>query len=404
MKKIILSCGAIATLALSSIALASCGGASEVEIKDLNGETYKISQTEDTEAVSKALVLASKNALSEDQEKLYAIEADLALDGKINVSGFNGLNFNIELNANGKAGVSIGTHQYQGHSMQVEPSEEDMFRAEEELLNNLKFLAEGSASLKFTDISLDEKSSLYDGLSDEIMQKDREAVQKIKGKSLTANARVFMYEGYGYTEVDSATPKELLFSPTSGEYLENLQNEFHMHEKADMHNMGYSSVVATSLLHDYQTMTLTELLEADGSYIPNYLKYLGIPFNMEDAKSLLSMGNIDESFYESDSYKMIKAVVETIGISISKVENDNITFALDLNEKEIPALAKKLGLKESLGISNLDSLLSVMFNNDNSLLNLSFSMNAKTGRLTNVTLNLERVDRIITAVKLAVPT
>jgi hypothetical protein len=45
-----------------------------------------------------------------------------------------------------------------------------------------------------------------------------------------------------------------------------------------------------------------------------------------------------------------------------------------------------------------------MFNNDNSLLNLSFSMNAKTGRLTNVTLNLERVDRIITAVKLAVPT
>jgi hypothetical protein len=30
MKKIILSCGAIATIALSSIALASCGGASEV--------------------------------------------------------------------------------------------------------------------------------------------------------------------------------------------------------------------------------------------------------------------------------------------------------------------------------------------------------------------------------------
>jgi hypothetical protein len=101
---------------------------------------------------------------------------------------------------------------------------------------------------------------------------------------------------------------------------------------------------------------------------------------------------------------MIKAVVETIGFCISKVENDNITFALDLNEKEIPALPKKLGLIESLGISNLDSLLSVMFNNDNSLLNLYFSMNGKTGRLTNVTLNLERVDRIITAVKLAVPT
>lgn len=354
MKKIILSCGAIATLALGSIALASCGGASEVEIRDLNGESYKISQTEDTEAVSKALVLASKNALSEEQEKLYAIEADLALDGKINVSGWNGLNFNTELNANGKAGVSIGTHQYQGHSMQEEPSEEDMLRAEEELLNNLKFLAEGSASLKFTDISLDEKSSLYDGLSDEIMQKDREAVQKIKGKSLTANARVFMYEGYGYTEVDAYLPEEMGYSPTSGDYTPNFQNEFHMHEKADMHNMGYSGVVATSLLHDYQTMTLTELLEADGAYIPNYLKYLGIPFNMEDAKSLLSMGNIDESFYEGDSYKTIKAVVETIGISISKVENDNITFALDLNEKEIPALAKKLGLEESLGISNLD--------------------------------------------------
>ena len=55
MKKVFMSAFALSSLALSTFALASCGGSKEAEVKDLDGNSYKIAATEDSEAVSKAL-------------------------------------------------------------------------------------------------------------------------------------------------------------------------------------------------------------------------------------------------------------------------------------------------------------------------------------------------------------
>ena len=85
MKKLFLRTGLFAGLAMSTIALASCGGSNEVELKDVDGNSYKISATEDSEAVTKAMVLVANNA-SKKETKQYAFSVDANAKANITLS------------------------------------------------------------------------------------------------------------------------------------------------------------------------------------------------------------------------------------------------------------------------------------------------------------------------------
>lgn len=426
MKKLFLSAGAFAGLAMSALALASCGESKEtvttgstvtttsnptpttteapkeVEVKDLDGKAYTIAPTANVDAVSKALILTSKNTLAETQEKIYAIEADLALNGNLSVTSLGGFNFKAELNGTAKAGVSIGKHKYARLTGDEVLTEAEYKKLQDEFFENFQLLAEADGSIKFTEMSIDEKFERFAELDKDVLAKDKEIIARVAGQSATARAKAFIYEGYGYTEVDAEAPKELVsYSLNDGNYYEAWVNYFHKYEKTNIQTMGSSSAMVTDLFGDYQELSLAGFVEENADMFNRALDGMGLPLSISSLAPVFEFSNIDATFFDSDAYKMVKTVVETLGVSVSDVKDGVVTFAVEINEEEIPALAKKLNVAEMVGVDNLDAILSALFSSEKSLLGVSVSIDAATGRFTNVTLTLDNIARIVTLLNAA---
>jgi hypothetical protein len=191
MKKAFMSVFAFSGLALSAFALASCGDAKEIEIKDLNGETYKISQTEDAQSVSKAMVLAVNQVISSKTDKIYAIGLDASINGDITASSY-GITGSVKSNNTISAGVSIGTKTYRDWT------EEGVgdYDYNQELKDNLSFYLSTSSNSHCKSMTIDKYDDSFKNFTEEELESANKVISALNGKDLTGNYRMYSNGGY----------------------------------------------------------------------------------------------------------------------------------------------------------------------------------------------------------------
>jgi hypothetical protein len=366
MKKAFMSVFAFSGLALSAFALASCGDAKEVEIKDLNGETYKISQTEDAQSVSKAMVLAVNQVVSSKTDKIYAIGLDASINGDITASSY-GITGSVKSNNTISAGVSIGTKTYRDWT------EEGVgdYDYNQELKDNLSFYLSASSNSHCTSMTIDKYDDSFKNFTEEELESANKVISALNGKDLTANYRMYSNGGYIYGEMDAEIPQDFanVFTQVGNE----LEAINHTYVKAP-YDFGDSAIQVFQVLNDYQTKSITEFYDTYGTLITGSM---GVSF-----PSL----KFDENYFESKDYQTLVDMVSAIGVKVSNVSNGNVTFEVNVTEKEVVDFVKKLDDSDALLIAK------AIFSGEKSLLDASITINVENGRLISFKLSSGALD------------
>ena len=381
MKKVFMSTFALSSLALSTFALASCGVSHEVEVKDSKGNTYIIVATEDSEAVTKAAVLLEQNAIN--QNKNYAVSIDANVDANVDFS-MMGLKGTAVAKAKAYLGATIGTQKYKTYWKSVKMvdnnwnhriesySDNDIAEAEEFLKQNLGFLASFDANVEFSNFSVDEESAYFDNYSQEEIQSFKEKYTKLNNKSADAKGRAFLYDGEYYEEIDTFVPKELIQTEEDA-------------KKSVYSKSKYTAPDISNKLRNIQTASYEQLIE---KYTYG-LTVLDFPVS----SILKEMFIIPDDFLTSEDYQKAVDVVKALGIKISSVNDNNVTFTVDI------ALNKVLEvLKPSLGETQVNALLPSLgldkINKDTTFLSLSVTYDAVKNTVTQVKLSSEALDSL----------
>lgn len=379
MKKMFLRTGAFAGLAFSALALASCGGSSEVEVKDAQGNTVKISQTEDSEAVTKALVVVAQNGMTKT-EKNYAFSIDAKVDANINVS-LQGITGNIAANASAYLGATLGNKTYKAYTPTEEGyAEADNTEAAAFLKQNLGVLASLDGSVKFSNVTVDEKYEGFANYSKEMLDAVKDSVSGYNNKTATAKARAFLYDGAFYVELDANAPKEMANAK------EDLTLNYYGKAALPLDDMA--AMISTAL-SDYQTLSYDELIEKYSSMLENF--GVSLP--------AMPMGSfsIPENFFTSEDYTKTVNAIKELGVKISAVENNNVTFSVDLTINKVLNAAKSY-----LGEEAVTAIVSTLglddVNKDTTFLSLSISYDVVKNVVTQVKASSQALDTIATLV------
>ena len=380
MKKLFLRTGLFAGLAMSTIALASCGGSNEVQLKDADGNTYKVAVTEDSDTVSKAMVLAAANA-TKGEQKQYAFSVDASVDAKITLE-MEGIKGTITAGAKAFVGASIGKDAYKAYEMGEEGyAEADFTEATAALKKGLGFLATADANVKFSDVAVNEKSEVWADAPAEALAETKTRVAGYNGKGATAKVRAFLNDGTFYAErcIGRFAAKELADTEKDAEY--------NYYGKTALPLDEMSPMLATAL-HDFQTKSYSEFLEA---YLP-MLSDMGLPVQLPEE---LPTFEVNKAFFESDNYETITKVVKALGVKISAINGSNVTFAVDITGNEVKEAVKAVSPAAVL-------MLPADLATDKTILSVSVTMNAVKGLVSQVKVSTEAVDVLASVVYQAV--
>lgn len=370
MKKLFLRTGLFAGLAMSTIALASCGGSNEVQLQDADGNTYKVAVTEDSDTVSKAMVLAAANA-TKGEEKQYAFSVDASVDAKITLE-MEGIKGTVTAGAKAFVGASIGKDAYKAYEMGEEGyAEADFTEATAALKKGLGFLATAEGNVKFSDLAVNEKAEVWTDASAEALAETKARVAGYNGKGANAKVRAFLNDGTFYAEVEAKAAKELTDTEEDSEY--------NYYGKAALPLDEMSPMMATAL-HDFQTKSYSEFLEA---YLP-MLSDMGLPVELPEE---LPTFEVNKAFFESDDYETLTKIVKALGVKISAINGSNVTFAVDITGNEVKEAVKAVN-------PALVLMLPADLSTDKTILSVSVTMNAVKGLVSQVKVSTEAVDVI----------
>ena len=372
MKKVFMSAFALSSLALSTFALASCGGSKEAEVKDLDGNSYKIAATEDSEAVSKALVLAANQVYAGGDEKIYAIGFDSTASCEISFST-EGIKGTIKGENKANGGATIGTKTYVDPTL---PESKDVDFAKE-LKENLSFLVSENLTAKFSDFSIDETYESFENSTEEELSKAKSMVSSLNGTAVDYSAKLYTNDGFIYAETDAVLPEA--FTNTFTQYASSLSafKDKNVKMPYSIENPEEVAIV----LHNYQTMT-------QASFMDEYM-----PLILASANVSLPAIKFDDKFFESKEYQTLVNMVKTLGVKVSNVNNGDVTFEVNVTEKEVIEFAKTLENEDFVKIAEY------IFKGEKSLLDLSFTINVTNGRVVSLKVSLDTLDVIPTLVQ-----
>lgn len=381
MKKIFLRTGALAGLAVSALALASCGS-SEVEVKDLDGNSYKIAATEDSEAVSKAIVLAANSSTQETEGKFYAFGAEAKINANVTVES-DGIKGTIVANASASAGATMGKATYAAYTPDEDGAykEADVKAATDLLKKNLGALVTAHGEAQFKNFSVDVNNKAFADYTAEEKEEVKNKFKAVDGKTAKADVKAFLYnDGYAYGELNATLPKEIAQLST-----EDTAEEAKMEQyvKAAVPFDEISPIVSTAL-NTYQTKTFADFITYAKENIPGF-----------EGINLPELPKFDAKFYESNEYKALVDVVKELGVKVSNVSNGNVTFEVEVTEPEVKAAAEKVDPKSA-------AIIALLFSGDKSLFKASVTVDMAHGRLVSVNVSTEALDKIVTIAAYAV--
>ena len=325
MKKLFLSMGAIAGLAVSALSLTACNNAAtEAKLKDANGNEVVIAKTEKAEDVAKALVVISQ----QDGKKIYAVGANLDVNAKVKGKAM-GANVELTASASAEAKVTIGKNTYTDYTEALKTglSEEQEQAAINQFANNIDFEASASANAKLK-ASVD-KSELATqlGITDQTaIDEAASNVEKMLNMEANGNAKLFYDEGYGYVEASAKLPTTIAsmmgVSVTGEETTTELKKNIRSDEKLSESISGDKAAQISTYLNAYQTKSLNELLASFG---------ISGDASIDD-EELVSIST-SEDFYESEMFTQIVEGIESVGVTISSVNGTDVEFTLNANGK-----------------------------------------------------------------------
>jgi hypothetical protein len=349
MKKLFLSMGAIAGLAVSALSLTACNNAAtEAKLKDANGNEVVIAKTEKAEDVAKALVVISQ----QDGKKIYAVGANLDVNAKVKGKAM-GANVELTASASAEAKVTIGKNTYTDYTEALKTglSEEQEQAAINQFANNIDFEASASANAKLK-ASVD-KSELATqlGITDQTaIDEAASNIETMLNMEANGNAKLFYDEGYGYVEASAKLPTSLAsmmgVSVTGEETTAELKKNFRTSDTLAESIEGNEAAQISTYLNAYQTKSLNELLASFG---------ISGDASIDD-EELVSVSTTAEDFYESEMFTQIVEGIKSVGVTISSVNGTDVEFTLNANGKLLNEAYDKFAPRKVRSINALSAI------------------------------------------------
>ena len=341
MKKLFLSMGAIAGLAVSALSLTACNNAAtEAKLKDANGNEVVIAKTEKAEDVAKALVVISQ----QEGKKIYAVGANL--DASASVKGkAMGANVEFTASASAEAKATIGKNTYTDYTEALKTglNEEQEQAAINQVANNIDFEASASANAKLkatvdrnelaTQLGITDQTAINEAVSN---------IENMLNMEASGSAKLFYDEGYGYVEASAKLPTSLAsmmgVSVTGEETTTELKKNMRTYDTLAENIPGSAAAQISTYLNAYQTKSLNELLAS-----------FGISGDAEIVEEeLVSISTSAEDFYESEMFEQIVAGIESVGVTISSVNGTDVEFTLNANGKLLNEAYDKFAPRRAL--------------------------------------------------------
>jgi hypothetical protein len=208
----------------------------------------------------------------------------------------------------------------------------------------------------------------------------KESVSGYNNKTATAKARAFLYDGAFYVELDANAPKEMANAK------EDLDLNYYGKMALPLDDMA--AMVSTAL-SDYQTLSYAEFIEKYSSMLEM--------FNISLPTMPMGSLSIPDDFFTGEDYTKVVNAVKALGVKISSVNNNNVTFSVDLTVNKLLEAAKSyLGeeavtaMVSTLGLDNV--------NKDTTFLSLPISYDVVKNVVTQVKASSQAVDVIATLV------
>ncbi len=393
MKKLFLSMGAIAGVAVSALTLASCGGNNEAVVTGADGKEVKIVVTDDATEVSKALLAVASSAAS-NKETYYSVGVDASLDASVKAD-YMGASFDLSANATASVYGTIGKNNYTDYSAVEEPTEAQITAAKNAISSNVDLEAKANAEV-----------TLNATFSDEMKSQMGEAATQyeaaFKNQKLTASAAAFTEDNLTmYTEANLECTQGIYDFVTmmSGKELIPGAEAQDGKYKVDMYyNLGEANIKdedalqINSLLAAYQTNDLNAVLAM-----------LGVDTSVIAPTTETTTVNV----YESDEFKALVAGVQMLGVKVSDVKNGDVTFSLDakgsllntamsiINSKQIVPHGDQIAITTAM--YNGATTTTGIFDEDTVYASASLKIGAATGLPKNITIGTENIKGIVNA-------
>jgi hypothetical protein len=151
------------------------------------------------------------------------------------------------------------------------------------------------------------------------------------------------------------------------------------------------AAMVSTALSDYQTLSYAEFIEKYSSM----LEMFNISFPTIPMGSL----SIPDEFFTREDYTKVVNAVKALGVKISSVNNNNVTFSVDLTVNKLLEAAKSYLGEEAVRRTAMVSTLGLdNVNKDTTFLSLPISYDVVKNVVTQVKASSQPVDVIATLV------
>ncbi|MDY5982992.1 MAG: hypothetical protein SPJ17_04790 [Anaeroplasma sp.] len=391
MKKNLLKASAFLGLAISAFVLASCGESAEestevvnptttetlpttteemsetVEITDLDGKVFTVSETKDANVVTKALLLSALNGVKSEKNP-YAIAFDAALLGSITAKR-SAITGTLDANVKASVAASIGDKPYTGFDVTKELTEEEINKAILEV-NNIAAVASLKGEVLFSDFVIDEKDPIFTEDPTLLDQVKKQALALAKDK-IDADIRVFIKENTAY-----------------GEFFAHIPDAISSKDESDIHYTPKTE----GIFNDIAPMVTTALSDYQNSSLINfYNKYVEMMEFDENAKVKLEpidLSMVNAEFFESEEYQRIVSFVETLGIEISEIKDGVATVSLDITGAKVKNFLKLIGQ------DSIATVVNPLLPKDESLAKIALTVDLAKARLNHFEISIDEIETI----------
>ena len=382
MKKLFLSMGAIAGVAVSALTLASCGGNNEAVVTGADGKEVKIVVTDDATEVSKALLAVASSAAS-NKETYYSVGVDASLDASVKAD-YMGASFDLSANATASVYGTIGKNNYTDYSAVEEPTEAQITAAKNAISSNVDLEAKANAEV-----------TLNATFSDEMKSQMGEAATQyeaaFKNQKLTASAAAFTEDNLTmYTEANLECTQGIYDFVTmmSGKELIPGAEAQDGKYKMDMYyNLGEANI------KDEDALQINSLLAA---YQTNDLNAVLAMLGMDTSIIAPTTETTTVNVYESDEFKALVAGVQMLGVKVSDVKNGDVTFSLDAKGSLLNTAMSVIKPNQVVAFDGVEETTGI-FDENTVYASASLKIGAATGLPKNITIGTENIKGIVNA-------
>ena len=382
MKKLFLSMGAIAGVAVSALTLASCGGNNEAVVTGADGKEVKIVVTDDATEVSKALLAVASSAAS-NKETYYSVGVDASLDASVKAD-YMGASFDLSANATASVYGTIGKNNYTDYSAVEEPTEAQITAAKNAISSNVDLEAKANAEV-----------TLNATFSDEMKSQMGEAATQyeaaFKNQKLTASAAAFTEDNLTmYTEANLECTQGIYDFVTmmSGKELIPGAEAQDGKYKMDMYyNLGEANI------KDEDALQINSLLAA---YQTNDLNAVLAMLGMDTSIIAPTTETTTVNVYESDEFKALVAGVQMLGVKVSDVKNGDVTFSLDAKGSLLNTAMSVIKPNQVVAFDGVEETTGI-FDENTVYASASLKIEAATGLPKNITIGTDNIKGIVNA-------